>query len=112
MAQFYVHRNLNRSCWSVLLRGKLHSHRQRLALGDVEFRIRPSGHRRALREGKRNVHAFVVGRLARKKPQGKPLRIRYDLGKGQFVTMRGRQVRAAAFVQFDERGRVWAWGSK
>ena len=32
-------------------------------LSDVEFRVRESGRQRMIREQKRNVHAFVVGRI-------------------------------------------------
>lgn len=60
-AAHYVHRNLNRDCWSVLLRGKLERHASSVWLRDATFVVRPGGAARARRERRRNVHAFVKG---------------------------------------------------
>jgi hypothetical protein len=113
MAKTYVHWNLNRDCWSVLRRGKLQEYRYRLSLRDVEFRVRPGGHRRALREGKRNVHAFAVGELGRSAlPKGKTVAIRYDRDKGQFVDNQGRHVTGASIALLFPEGSVRAFQPK
>ncbi len=108
MTNLYIHRNLNRKCWSVLLRGRLKEHRREIILQNVEFRVRPGGHRRSLREGRRNVHAFAVGERERSKDltRKRSLLVRYDRKKGQFVTRDGRQVINARFAHFATDGVV------
>lgn len=110
MRKLYVHRNLNRSCWSILDRGKLRGYRNEVTVRDVEFRVRPGGYSRYLREASRNVHAFVVGTISRGIPQGRRTRIRYDLNRGQFVDLKGNAYTHAAAVRMDSNGRVWAYG--
>lgn len=53
--------NIRRKCFSVLKNGRLHSHRQKLAFKDVVFLVSQAGRARVLREGHKNVHAFVCG---------------------------------------------------
>lgn len=107
----YVHRNLNRGCWSVLKQGKLQGHRHRMTLRDAEFRVRPGGFARMQREGVRNVHAFVVGETSTSKgfPKGKHIAVRYDRDKGQFVDNQGRHVAGAGGVMFFPEGSVRAF---
>jgi hypothetical protein len=105
----YVHRNLNRSCWSVLKRGKLQGYRHRMTLRDAEFRVRPGGFARMQREGRRNVHAFVVGEPSKGIPTGKHVAVRYDRDKGQFVDNEGTRVVEAAAVMFFPEGSVRAF---
>lgn len=106
----YVHRNLNRNCWSILQRGKLQGYRKNLTLKDVEFRVRPGGHKRALREGRRNVHAFAVGEVSRGIPRGKPTGVCYNVLRGQFLDMAGRPVFGADFVRFGNGNVLDAYG--
>ena len=56
----YFYWNLHKKCWSVMIRGKVEQHAAGAQLLDVEFRVRPGGHARVLREGRKNVHAFAV----------------------------------------------------
>ena len=58
-----VFKNLTHGCYSILQNGKLKASARQVLLGDVEFRVRESGRQRMLREQRRNVHAFAVGRL-------------------------------------------------
>lgn len=63
-ALVYVHRNLhsgadNSDYWSLLLRGKVFRHESEVLGLRARFAIRPSGVARAIREGRKNVHAFV-----------------------------------------------------
>lgn len=108
----YVHRNLNRGCWSVLLRGKLQGYRHRMTLRDVEFRVRQGGFARMQREAKRNVHAFAVGQPSRGLPRGKSIAVRYDRDYGKFVDNQGRHVTHASFAAFFPEGSVRAFGPK
>lgn len=108
----YVHRNLHHGGWSILNKGKVIARRNRYVLRDAEFRVRPGGHKRALREGRRNVHAFVVGTPGRSLPDFPMQGIRYDLKRGQFtdLTSQRRAVSGAKYVKFETGGRAFAQG--
>lgn len=58
-----VFRNWKRGCWSIMQDGVLHASARQVRLADVEFLVRESGRRRMLRERRKNVHAYAVGRL-------------------------------------------------
>jgi len=109
MSKVYVHRNLRHSCWSVLERGRLREYRQEITIRDVEFKVRPGGYSRYLRDSSRNVHAFVVGKIGRGVPQGRGTRIRYDLQRGKFVDLKGNTYSQAEAARMDRQGRVWAF---
>ena len=112
MAKLYVHRNLHRNCWSVLHLGKLQGYRQRMVLKDVEFRVRLGGYQRAVRECRRNVHAFAVGHPGRKLPRARPIPVRYDWDYGAFVDSRGEEVLEAEAAYLRNNGIVWAYRPK
>lgn len=61
----YVYYNLHKSCWSVksYKTGKVLFHTNEIRLKNVEFRVRKGGQRRVRLEGKKNVHAFVIGEI-------------------------------------------------
>jgi len=64
----FVYRNLTKKCWSVKAlsgpnKGRVIGHLDSLVLQDCEFRISEAGRQRVLREGKKYVHAGVVGTL-------------------------------------------------
>ena len=59
----YVYWNLHKKCFSLMQRGKVVDHRDKVILKNVEFRVREGGRQRVLQEQKKNVHAFVVGLL-------------------------------------------------
>lgn len=46
--------------------GLVIDHAKELELYDCEFRVREAGRRKVIREGRKNVHAFVVGTLISK----------------------------------------------
>lgn len=58
-----VYWNLHKKCYSVqsCKTGRVIAHKIALTLADPKFVIRKSGQDRVRREGKKNVHAFVVG---------------------------------------------------
>lgn len=73
--QVRVYRNLTRKCWSVeyrenYLRGSKSAHRwvvaghsQALVLQDVRFTVNPATRDRVRATGKKEVHAWAIGRL-------------------------------------------------
>lgn len=65
-----VYRNLNSGNWSVLKyqkgRGWIKAAGlDDILLYDVEFKVSEKGRQRAIRDGKRNVHAFAIGKVHR-----------------------------------------------
>ncbi len=58
-----VFKNLKYGCYSIMQRGVIRASAKQVRLSDVEFRVRESGRQRMLRERRKNVHAFAVGRL-------------------------------------------------
>ncbi len=58
-----VFRNWKRGCWSIMQDGVLCASARQVRLEAVEFLVRESGRLRMLREGRKNVHAYAVGRL-------------------------------------------------
>jgi len=44
-------------------RGVIKASAKQVRLSGVEFRVREAGRQRALRENRKNIHAFAVGRL-------------------------------------------------
>ena len=59
-----IYRNLHKDCFSIRRRGRVVGHLQDchyLRLNNVKFVVQPAGHKRVLREKKKNVHAFVRG---------------------------------------------------
>lgn len=61
----YVYYNLHKSCWSVkdYKTGLVIFHTQEIRLKNVEFRVRKGGQARVREQGKKNVHAFVIGEI-------------------------------------------------
>jgi hypothetical protein len=58
-----VFKNLKHGCYSILQNGRVRASARQVRLGDVEFRVREAGRQRMIREQRRNVHAFAVGKL-------------------------------------------------
>lgn len=58
-----VFKNLKHGCYSIMQRGTVRASARRVRLADVEFRVGEKGRQRMIRERRRNVHAFAVGRL-------------------------------------------------
>lgn len=59
-AKYYIYWNLHKDCWSVKYRGKVIKHTECLTAFGVEYRVSEKGRERVLREGRKNVHAYVV----------------------------------------------------
>lgn len=58
-----VFKNLKHGCYSIMQRGVVRASARVVRLSDVEFRVGEKGRQRMIRERRRNVHAFAVGRL-------------------------------------------------
>lgn len=60
-----VYYNLNLDCLSVIdaETGRLYCHAHRVELHDAQFRVQEAGRQRVLREKRKNVHAYIVGKL-------------------------------------------------
>lgn len=58
-----VYWNLHRHCYSVQQRGLVVAHAQSVTLHSAGFKVSEAGRQRVLREGRKNVHAFVTGYL-------------------------------------------------
>jgi hypothetical protein len=58
-----VYRNLHKHCWSVrsVQTGKVVAHVDVATVKDARFVVRPAGRAKVLRDGRKNVHAFVKG---------------------------------------------------
>ncbi len=58
--------NLHRKCWSIMdaKTRKVIDHLPELTLFDCQFKVSEAGRQRVLREKRKNVHAFVQGRLS------------------------------------------------
>jgi len=54
--------NLHNHHWSMQQRGLVIGHAEQLVADDCSFTVRPSGRKRVLEEGKKNVHAFAKSR--------------------------------------------------
>jgi len=62
-----VYWNLHKKTWSLLNRrtGRVEYHRDIVEMRDCRLVVQPAGNQRARDEGRKNVHAFVRGRVIR-----------------------------------------------
>ena len=58
-----VYYNLHKKCLSVRYKGIVIAHTREIILTDAKFHVQPAGRARVLREKKKNVHAYVSGKL-------------------------------------------------
>ena len=58
-----VYYNLHKKCLSIRHKGKVIEHAREVTLTDARFHVQPAGRERVLREKKKNVHAYVSGKL-------------------------------------------------
>lgn len=54
-----AYRIMTKGCWSVRRHGRVIAHESRVVLRSCTMSVREGGRRRAIREGQRNVHAWV-----------------------------------------------------
>lgn len=114
-----VYRNLHKHCWSVRAacgshRGRVIGHATSVLLRHCTFHISESGRLRAVREGRKNVHAHVRGRLLRYDLEHmdrvpflrNPVHASYSIHMPQFMTDDCEPVVKAAHVLAAESGRL------
>ncbi len=113
-----VFKNWKLGCYSIMQDGRLKASARQVRLADVEFRVRESGRRRMLDKGRRNVHAYAIGRLVDFVHPDEARELDRMSGRGAFYDPK----RFAAFVdsetevpviyalaaRFDERGVLYA----
>lgn len=105
-----AYRNLHRRCWSVLAGGRVREYPERLVLAGVTFKVRESGRRRVLAEGRKNVHAFVRGTPAvwsEVPPDAKRVRYNPNLQGSFFLADTGEPVHQALRAWLTESGQVF-----
>ena len=56
-----VYYNLHKHCFSVQHKGIVIAHRDIVYIKNATFNVREAGRQKVLREGRKNVHAYVVG---------------------------------------------------
>lgn len=116
----YVYFNLHTKRFSVMNRGKVrNSNAEFLCISDADFVVRPAGRERVLREGRKNVHAFVRGSAVEVDRDGfsdldAPVQISYNPYKGNtfYRVDTGEPVYHAEQVfaeAKDGRATLWAW---
>jgi len=98
-----------------LATGRVIAHRDAVSLSGAVFRVSEAGRQRVLREGVKNVHAWVAGDITNDPdaPRGSPVSVRYNPRTGpRFVTRdTGEAVLSAALVRLLPSRAVLAWGA-
>ena len=126
MAKTYVYKNLHKDTWSLMERGIVRAHSDNVVVESAEFRVRPAGREKVLREQRKTVHAFVVGypiaedavTLAAvegiKLALGEPVQVSYNPYRGDTFYRKDtdESVESAALVELRPDSSVWAWGVK
>jgi hypothetical protein len=64
MMQVKVYFNLHKKCYSIQHKGIVIGHADEVYLTDCEFKVSKAGRERVLREKRKNVHAFITGKLS------------------------------------------------
>ncbi|MXQ10444.1 hypothetical protein [Microvirga makkahensis] len=105
-----VYRNLTRQCWSVRSGGRVIGHRHEVMLRTCTMRVREGGRQRALREGQRNVHAWIEGDLCEDVADTVRTEIGYNPFRDSTFTLRPGfdPVFTARFVILSRSGRAYA----
>ena len=58
-----VYYNLHKKCLSIRYKGKVIEHAREVTLTDAKFHVSEKGRQRVLKEKRKNVHAYVSGKL-------------------------------------------------
>jgi hypothetical protein len=62
-ADGFVYYNLHSKLWSVRVKGKVLAHAKYVLLADAKGKVSEAGRLRVLAEGRKNVHAGIVGKV-------------------------------------------------
>ena len=108
-----IYRNLHSGTWSVrdCKSGRVTDHVDMCSVYDAKLVVQPAGRRRVLREGRKNVHAFVRGYIYHPTPSWTLLRrymkpITYNPYTAKTFTFKdsGEAIHAATVVVLDTDG--------
>ena len=116
----FVYRNLHQACWSVRATngrdsGLVIAHADEIAMRDVDFVVNESGRQRVLSEGRKNVHAGIVGEFVADEDWYGKLDswVRYDPRQSRHFMADGyTPVVSASEIWLDSAGRVHAAGCR
>ncbi len=113
-----VFKNWKLGCYNIMQDGKLLASARQVRLSGVEFLVRESGRKRMLERGRRNVHAYAVGRLVDFVHPEEPRELGRMAGRGIvyhpyrfacFVDDETQNpITCADFAHFDESGVVYS----
>lgn len=59
-----VYRNLHKQCYSIQQNGIVRCHADHVELYDCTFKVFERGRQRVLREQRKNVHSFIIGKVS------------------------------------------------
>lgn len=111
--------NLHKACWSVRAaegpqRGRVVAHMERLTLTNCTLKVSEAGRQRVLREGRKNVHAGVVGEWVEAAGYVQPVqgdvRLHYNPYRAPWFYQKAGDVVprfAAGMVSLTEGGQAW-----
>jgi len=106
-----VYRNLHRSCWSVRSTesGLVVDHVDAINLVDAQLVVRPAGRAKVLREGRKNVHAFIRGTTDGQAVQSQTVEITYNPYKYDSFVVKGTEepIKTAQAVTLTEDGKAY-----
>jgi len=105
-----VYRNLHKGLWSVRSKGRVITHRPLIILRNCTMRVQESERQRVIREGQRNVHAWIVGEPCWDTVGDDLVEIGYNPYFAPTFTSRPdfRPVTEARFVVFSQEGKAYA----
>jgi hypothetical protein len=106
-----VHRNLNRACWSLTVRGEKVRHVAAFALAGVRFIVSEKQRQRVLARKVRAVHAWANGEACAVPADASALvEVRYNPFRAATFTRsdNGEAVTSAAYVVFTTDGKCYA----
>ena len=112
----FAYRNLHKAAWSLRAvdgadKGKVVGHADAVILSGAEFQVSEAGRRRVIREGRKSVHAGVVGTIEPTLHAAGLLgtRVRYSPYEAGYFTLShtGAAVMSAEFVDLDEQGKAY-----
>lgn len=109
-----VYRNLNNGSLSIKQGGHIVGHAQEVTLMNATFIVSDSGHSRFLREGVKNVHAYVEGYVTVSKKSFNGLRVSYNPSRLNYFfkcdTM--EKITNASIIKIYRTGNMYATGVK
>lgn len=99
-----VYWNIHKQCWSVVVKGRVVAHADTLWLKNVSPRLSQAGRLRVIRDGRKNVHAYLEGELGA--PPGKPLcqgQIIYNPWQHKTFLLEGNEYVGSQYVKFTNK---------